>query len=205
MESSNVSEPVSLRHDLLKSYRRNAIFGWFVAVVFFITTLILLAVLILRPSPLMGVDANGTVVGQVVFDEPRLRSETEILSDMKGLARRCMTVSKITVWEDMEVCLNHVSDELRDIMLRTYEKTGYLTRIEEYGCSRVDFVFDEKNTGLLVHDRSDYYVEGVFTAQVKCLDLGESNPDTMKLSLTAVLVPKTTINPLGIRVIEYDD
>jgi hypothetical protein len=202
---SNISEAVPLRQDLLKSLRRTAWIGWSVAAILFIVVLVLVGVLVLRPTPLMGVDENGNVVGQVVFDEPRLRSSAQILSDMKGLARRCMTVSKISVWDDMEVCLNHVSDDIRNVMLETYEATGYLTRIEEYGCERVDFAFNDTNTGLTVHNRSDYYVEGVFEANVTCMDMGGNTPENMKLSLKAVLVPKTTLNPLGIKVIEYAD
>ena len=202
---SNISEADPLRQDLLKSLRRTAWIGWSVAAILFIVVLVLVGVLVLRPTPLMGVDENGNVVGQVVFDEPRLRSSAQILSDMKGLARRCMTVSKISVWDDMEVCLNHVSDDIRNVMLETYEATGYLTRIEEYGCERVDFAFNDTNTGLTVHNRSDYYVEGVFEANVTCMDMGENKPENMKLSLKAVLVPKTTLNPLGIKVIEYAD
>jgi len=202
---SNISEAVPLRQDLLKSLRRTAWIGWSVAAILFIVVLVLVGVLVLRPTPLMGVDENGNVVGQVVFDEPRLRSPAQILSDMKGLARRCMTVSKISVWDDMEVCLNHVSEDIRNVMLETYEATGYLTRIEEFGCERVDFAFDDKKTGLTVHNRSDYYVEGVFEANVTCMDMGGSQPESMRLSLKAVLVPKTTLNPLGIKVIEYAD
>lgn len=202
---SNVSEAVPLRQDLLSSLRRTALVGWIVAGILFVVVLILVGVLVLRPTPLMGVDENGNVLGQVVFDEPRLRSPAQILSDMKGLARRCMTVSKISVWDDMEVCLNHVSEDIRNVMLETYEATGYLTRIEEFGCERVDFAFDDKKTGLTVHNRSDYYVEGVFEANVTCMDMGGSQPESMRLSLKAVLVPKTTLNPLGVKVIEYAD
>ena len=109
---SNISEAVPLRQDLLKSLRRTAWVGWAVAAILFIVVLVLVGVLVLRPTPLMGVDENGNVVGQVVFDEPRLRSSAQILSDMKGLARRCMTVSKISVWDDMEVCCCDCNDIL---------------------------------------------------------------------------------------------
>ena len=37
------------------------------------------------------------------------------------------------------------------------------------------------------------------------MDMGGNKPENMKLSLKAVLVPKTTLNPLGIKVIEYAD
>src|SRR5690554_117223 len=204
-DKSNVAKPLPLRRDLMLSYRNASILGWAVALIELAVIVGLVVFIALRPAPLMGVDENGYVVGQVIFDEPRLRSGEEVLADMKNFVRRCMTTSKQTVWEDIAVCINHLEPELAESRMQVYEESGELLKIEAYGCDRVEFNFDAANTGLTKHDRGDYLAEDLLTGTVACND--KKNPDfkDFKVKLTAILTPRTDKKPLGIEVYSYED
>lgn len=204
-DKSNVAKPLPLRQDLMQTYKRAALLGWVVSLVLLIAVIALIVFIALRPAPLAGVDENGFVVGQVVFDEPRLRSGEEILADMKNFVRRCMTTNKQTVWEDMAVCVNHLEPTLAEKRISVYEETGELLKIEAYGCERVEFSFDTKGTGLTRHDRGDYIAEGLLTGSVACNDTKNPQFKEFKVKLTALLTPKTDKKPLGLQVYSYED
>lgn len=205
-DKSNVAEPIPLRRDLMIAYRRQSVIGWVVAGALLFLNVGLSLYIALNPAPLKGVDEYGRVVGQVIFDEPRIRGADEILGDMKNLVRRCLTTSKQTVWEDISICLSHMNQTIQDSLMENYEQTGDLLRIEAYGCDRVDFNFIESETGLIELKRGDYFAEGLFSGSVSCLD-NAARPGTQdfKMRVAVILRPKTENRPLGLEVIQYDE
>lgn len=204
-EKSNVSEPLPLRRDLMDAYRRSSFIGWVVAAFFALTTTGLSVFIAVRPAPLKGVDQNGKVVGTVIFDEPRLRSSNEILSDMKNLVRRCLSTSKQTVWDDISVCMNHLSPDLQGAMMDEFEASGELVKIANAGCDRVSFSYSDKDTGLTKHDRGDYFVEGIMTGSIVCNDRPGDAGVQFKLKVSATLIDKTESKPFGLEVVQYED
>lgn len=204
-KQSNVAEPLPLRRDLMKTYRNAALLGWIVAAVLFVVSIALAIFIALKPAPLAGIDKDGFVVGQVVFDEPRLRDSNAVLADMKNFVRRCLTSSKQTVWEDITICMNHLESDLADKRMEAFEESGELLRIESYGCDRVEFNFDAAKTGITKHERMDYMAEGLLEGTAACNDSGNADFRKFKIKLTALLVPKTENVQLGIKVYDYED
>lgn len=204
-EKSNVAKPIPLRQDLMKTYRQSALMGWIVSFILLVVVIGLSIFIAVRPTPLSGIDENGFVVGQVIFDEPRLRSSEEVLADMKNLIRRCLTTSKQTVWEDIAVCINHLQPDIADKRMKAYEESGELLQIDAYGCDRVEFTFDTKGTGIIKHERHDYMAEGQLSGTVACND--SKNPDFLdfKVNLSVLLRPRTDKLPFGIEVYSYED
>lgn len=204
-EKSNVAQPIPLRQDLMKTYKQAALGGWVVSFILLAVVIGLSVYIAVKPAPLAGIDENGFVVGQVVFDEARLRSSEAVLADMKNLLRRCLTTSKQTVWEDVSICINHLEPKMAAARLAAYEESGEILRIDAYGCDRVEFSFDNKETGLTKHNRGDYIAEGQLSGTVACND--SKNPDykDFKVKVTAFLKPRTAKLPLGLEVYSYED
>lgn len=204
-EKSNVAKPIPLRQDLMKTYRQSALLGWGVSLILLAVVIGLSIFIAVKPTPLAGIDDDGFVVGQVIFDEPRLRSREEVLADMKNLIRRCLTTSKQTVWEDVSVCINHLQDDIAEQRMAAYEESGELLEIDAYGCDRVEFSFDTKDTGIISHKRHDYMAEGQLAGTVACND--SKNPDFLdfKVNLSVLLKPRTDNLPFGIEVYSYED
>lgn len=202
---SNVADPLPLRRDLMKTYRNAALLGWIVAGILLVVALGLAIFIALKPAPLAGIDKNGFVVGQVVFDEPRLRDSNSVLADMKNFVRRCLTSSKQTVWEDITICMNHLERDLADKRMEAFEQSGELLRIASYGCDRVEFNFNSAKTGITKHERMDYMAEGLLEGSAACNDSSNAEFRQFKVKITALLVPKTESEPLGIKVINYED
>lgn len=202
----NLSErPETLRWDLITSYKRVSFLGWFLFIVTLLLLILQTAYYSIKVHPVMASE-NGKVIGQVIFDEPRLRMPSEILSDMRNVVRKCSSADKENIWDDMAVCFSHMNPKLAEASMSMYEQSGELLTIESYGCQDVEHDFDPEETKIKNHNPNDYLVEAVIAGTVSCNDDPENVlSDSFKVVITSVLVPKNTARSYGLEIIKYEN
>jgi hypothetical protein len=198
------SKQLAPTDDLVTKAARFGAFGW---IAFFITLAALVVqnlFLLVRPNPVLA-SVNGEVVGQVVFDEARVRSNDQILGDLKMWVKGCTTANKNTVYEDLTVCLNHMDKALADTKVEEYQKNNYAPSVKEYGCDNTNTVFDDKKIQLQ-RDALGLAVKASIEGEVQCVIPGKQPLiQTFAIEVEADLVGRTTTSPLAIKVRNYWD
>jgi hypothetical protein len=148
---------------------------------------------------------NGKVVGQVIFDEARIRSNENIVIDVKSWVQHCSSINKHTVLEDLTICLQHMEAGLSEERLSFWEEQNYVSRIKNTGCSKTQIEFDDEQT-IIVRDALQLAAQVKVAGSVICI---QSNGDPLGQdfiwTVDAQLIPRDTNFPLGISVIDYKD
>lgn len=202
-----MSEDIKLKHkpelsasdDLVIKAARFGAFGWVVAAILLLVLIVQNLIIGLSEKPVLATH-DGKVVGQVVFDEARLRSDDQVLADLKKWVAKCTTVNKLSVYEDLAICLNHMDPKLAEQRLADYEQNLYATRIEKYGCKDTEIVFSDEETQL-TRKPLDYLAEATLAGEVQCKTPNqEPVGQEFKINVVASLTERTTYNPLAIRV-----
>jgi len=198
------SKPETPHNDLVASAARFGAFGW---LAFFIVLFVLIIQNVfyaLIPKQIMASE-NGVVVGHVQFDEPRLRDMDVITADIKIWLSRCISINKTTIYEDLAVCLRHMDDNLAEIKLALYEKTGYAPYVQAKGCTRTEVEFDDKKN-TFHRDKTLYWVEAEMLGKIICNIVGKKPTfQEFNVKVLAQLTNKTTSNTLGLKVAELKD
>jgi hypothetical protein len=201
----NVSEETNLNDNLVNELSKKSNFGWVVAFVFFVTTILLILFIALKPEKLYGIDKDGYVVGQVIFEERETRSNDQILADLKNLVVRCVSVSKSTIYEDTSLCLSHMESDLAELRLKDLTENNTTKRIEQLGCINITYTFDNELTGLIKSDRKN---RGGIVANLKgtviCND-GETTGQEFFVDIEATLMDKTTARPFALEITKMED
>ena len=174
---------------------------------FFITLFILLAqnlIYMLLPKDILAAE-NGLVIGQVQFDESSNRDADIITADLKTWVSRCTSVNKLTIYEDLSVCLRHMNEELAEAKLAAYREMNNAPYVENYGCERTETQFFDDQTQF-DRDLETGLVDASLSGQVLCVVPGEK-PKEQQFSVRtiAMLVDKTSNNPLGFTVQTFED
>ena len=202
-EINSASSRVSHVHDDLIS--RSARFGGFGWLAFFITLILLLlqnAFYSLKPKEVMA-ERDGVIVGQVMFDEVLNRDKNIVLADIKTWSSRCVSINKLSVYEDLAVCLTHMEKELADEKISFYEESNYAPYIEAFGCEKTETRFDSQRTE--VFSKKGKIYANIY-GEVICNVTGE-RPKSQEFAHTIEgdLYPKTESLTLGFRVSEYGE
>ncbi len=196
--------PEDIHNDLVVKAARFGAFGW---LAFFIVLVILVLqniIYALKPINVLASE-NGVVVGQVEFNEPRIRHIDTITADLKIWVSRCTSINKLTIYEDLAVCLRHMDEHLSEEKLRMYDKTEYGPYVENFGCQRTEVSFDAERQSI-ARDKSKYWVEAEFYGKITCNMPGaKSTHQDFSISLVAMLTGKSTTNILGFKVSEFRD
>ena len=203
-EPMNVEKaPGLIKTDLITRQGRVAALGW---VAFFIVLLVLVVqtlFIALRPKEVLA-SVDGKVVGQVVFDEARIRDNDAILADVKKWVERCSSLNKITIYEDLAVCLNHMDADLANERVTSYQKNNYASTIAKIGCTRTDIEFDTSTT--LERDNLGYQIVAVVEGRNICIIPGQKpKSQAFKQQIFAKLVNRDTNRPLGLIVSKFAD
>lgn len=197
--------PGALKADLVDRAARFGAAGW-IAFAFTATALIVQnVVMAIMPDPVMAAE-NGKVIGQVIFDEAKIRANDEILGDVKSWVARCTSVNKLSIYEDLAICLNHMDQDLSEARLKDYEKRNYAVAIEKFGCERPSVDFD--NTKTTVKRKTDlpYEINATVAGNVLCAVPGDkAASQAFVVELSARLTDKTTALPLGFQVSTFKD
>lgn len=205
MDDMNLQErTLSNSDDLVIKAARFGSLGW---LAFFLLLIVFVAQNVIWQLKAKEVWAaeNGVIVGQVVFDETKSRSNDRVIGDLKEWVAACTTVNKIKVWEDLAICLGHMSADLADIKILEYEKTSYAANIEAYGCDRTTINFDHKKIDFKREPLTEW-INARMVGTVVCED-GSNKPPSQDfdMQIKAQLVRRTTSNTLAIKVTEYRD
>lgn len=195
---------VSPHDDLVYKASRFGAAGWCLAGILLLILIVENLYLALAPKPVLATQ-DGVVVGQVVFDETRVRSDDQILADLKVWTAKCTSANKLSIYEDLSVCLNHMAPDLANARLSEYEDTQYVVKIEKFGCQNTDVRFHDQAINLQ-REPLDHLAEAVISGEVICKDPGQKPASqSFKFGLIAELVPRTSNKPLAINVIEQWD
>lgn len=190
--------------DFITLAARYSLLGW----VAFLVTLILLVAQTLfmtLKEPMVLASVNGEVVGQVIFDEARLRADEDIIRDAKHWLARCMSLDKHTIYDDLSVCVKHMDVALAQQRLDDYQANHYPETIELYGCQETSINFDPEQTTLhreAMATRATITLAGSMT----CFNQGQ--PPNIKAFATVIhadLIGRTTATPLALRVTSFRD
>lgn len=197
--------PQAIKVDLVTRAAYFGAVGW---IAFGITALVLVAqniALSVLPKQVMASE-NGVVVGQVIFDEAKIRADDEILADVKAWVARCTSVNRLSIYEDLAICLNHMDQDLADIRLKQYEKNNYVVTIEKFGCERSAINFDNTKTHIARKDTLSYEITGQVAGDVICSVPGDKPViQAFAIDLTARLKNKNTAHPLGLEITTFKD
>lgn len=196
---SNESEG-AVYDDLVKKAQRFGLFGYFLAFLFALALVVQNLVYSLLPKEVWASE-DGKVIGQVVFDEPMLRSSDVVLGDFKDWAGYCTTVKKGRVFEDLAVCVNHMNTDLANRQIEEYEKTQYGAWVETYGCEKTQVTFDDRT----VIERSENRIDVVAKIYGQQLCTDTEKAQDFAIYVKAELTHKTLASPLGFEVIEWSD
>lgn len=201
----NTADKPNLNDNLVEQLARKSNFGWMVALFFIVLSIFLFVYFTLKPTPVLGVDNSGFVVGQVLFDEAHYRSEDDILADLKRLTVKCVSVSKVTIYEDTSVCLTHMDEDLADYRYTQLIEDNTIKRIEQLGCLDADYQFDYDFTTIKTLNRDDLTVDATVKGSVICKDDGKPTGQDFYLSISADLVDRTSEYPLALKIKQLED
>lgn len=208
MSSENINQregkPSAIKDDLVAKAARFGAFGWLAFFIMLIAFIVQNIIYTLIPQPTLATK-DGTVVGQVLFDEARIRSVDDITIDLKALVQRCTSVNKHSIYEDMAICLNHMNKELADIRLDQYEANNYITNIANIGCERTSIAFNPKQTKI-TRDDLGYSATGYVVGEVICVTPGKKPiSQAFNVELTVELTARDTNRPLGFKITNFED
>lgn len=197
--------PGALKADLVAKAALFGAVGW---IAFAVTAFALIGqniVMAVMPKQVMASE-NGKVVGQVIFDEAKIRADDEIIGDVKTWVARCTSVNKISIYEDLAICLNHMESNLADLRLKQYEKNNYAVTIEKLGCDRPTVEFDNEQTQVSRKDSMSYELAANVTGRVICAIPGDKPAvQSFAVDMMARLTNKSTARPLGFEVTSFKD
>lgn len=200
----NTAGPVDPQKDIVHKAARFGAFGW---LAFFVTLFVLIAqniILALAPKTVLAT-SDGVVVGQVVFDEARIRAPDQIMVDLKTWVQHCTSVNKNTIYEDLAICVNHMDAPLAEKRVQEYTQSNYAVNIANVGCDRTLIKFDDSGSSL-TRDQLGFSIEGQIAGEVICQQPhGDPISQEFDVRVYALLVPRDTNYPLGINVTSYED
>ncbi len=158
----------------------------------------------LMPKQILAAE-NGVVVGQIQFDEARYRDEDIITADFKIWVSRCTSVNKLTIYEDLAVCLRHMDEGLAEVKLQSYQDINYGPYVENYGCENTETKFFDDQTAFDRNTETNT-VDISLSGEVLCMLPGEQpNPQEFSVRTIAKLVNKNSLNTLGFKVSNFED
>jgi len=201
----NSAELGKAREDLVTKAARFGAFGWIVALVLLLALITQSIIVSLTPQQTLATK-GGIVVGQVVWDEARIRSNEDIVIDLKTWVQHCTSVNKHTVFEDLAICLNHMTSDLSKKRIKEYGDSNYATNISNIGCDKTILKFNNNVTTVKRDSALDYAIEGRVAGEIICpLPKGGQESQAFDIRLIAQLTERNTTYPLGMTVIKFED
>ncbi len=137
------SEDQRQAESFIKKLQRFAILGWFL---FFIVFAVLLASYFLGvvlPKPLLVVDSEGRVMGQIDFLEPVKRLDAEIITGGMRFLDFYLSLNSETIFDDYTIATGMMGPDLLEESKRLISEDGYLQKIA-IAKSRSHIAFDQE-------------------------------------------------------------
>ena len=187
-------------------FYRNA--GWLFSLILLFGLIAQNLIYAIMPDKVMAAE-NGQVIGQVIFDEPSLRSNSEIIGDIKKWATHCNSINKNTIYGSLSICYEHMTEEMGITIVTEhseprYQYGAYADHISATGCINDDYTFYDESTGLISRDKYNIVEAEIKGSQI-CLDGAEPYHNDFYIKVKAKLIPRTSIISFGLEVSEYYD
>ena len=187
---------------LVLMLRRYALLGW---VLFFLLALYTGAYILVKagqPIPVLTMDQDGRLIGNIDYVDPLSRTDTELISGTKYFLLHHLSANSATIYEDAAIALSMMADTLSERTLAQYKTTNQLREIEKAGVtSRLTFARDPEQRARVVWRRAD-------TAAVALqgdVRIGEDISNAYSVELTVQIVPRTQDTAHGIKIIDIRD
>jgi len=187
---------------LVLMLRRYALLGW---VLFFLLALYTGAFVLVKagqPIPVLTMDQDGRLIGNIDYVDPLSRTDTELISGTKYFLQHHLSANSATIYEDAAIALSMMADRLSERTLAQYKTTNQLREIEKADVtSRMTFARDSEKRARVVWRRDD-------TAAVALqgdVRIGEDISNAYYVELTVQIVPRTQDYAHGIKIIDIRD
>ena len=187
---------------LVLMLRRYAVLGW---VLFFLLALYTGAYILVKagqPIPVLTMDQDGRLIGNIDYVDPLSRTDTELISGTKYFLLHHLSANSATIYEDAAIALSMMADRLSERTLAQYKTTNQLREIEKADVtSRMTFAREPEQRALVVWRRDD-------TAAIALqgdVRIGEEISNAYYVELTVQIVPRTQDYAHGIKIIDIRD
>ena len=187
---------------LVLMLRRYAVLGW---ALFFLLALYTGAFILVKagqPIPVLTMDQEGRLLGNIDYVDPLSRTDIELISGAKYFLLHHLSANSATIYEDAAVTLSMMGDELRERTVSQYKKTNQLREIEKADVtSRITFARDSEKRARVVWRRND-------TAAIALrgdVRIGDDVSNPYYVELTVQIVPRTQDYAHGIKIIDIRD
>ena len=206
MKDINAQEKkTNINDSFVVQAQRQGRMGWFAFTIVLLILMLQNLFYALKPKDVWAADKSGNVIGQVVFDESRYRSNDDVISDIKSWVVNCYSVNKITIINDESVCLTHLNDTLSEDRYKTMLSNQWIEKVLVNGCNKTDYRFNDIKTVLNHRNYAGYQAEMTLSGTVICSDSGTPVTQDFYVNVHARLKPRTENEPLAIEVYQMDD
>ncbi len=187
---------------LVLMLRRYALLGW---VLFFLLALYTGAYILVQagqPIPVLTMDQDGRLIGNLDYVDPLSRTDTELIAGTKYFLQHHLSANSATIYEDAAIALSMMADTLSERTLAQYKTTNQLREIEKAGVtSRLTFARDPEQRARVVW-RRDGMAAIALQGEVR---IGEDIRNAYFVELTVQIVPRTQDSAHGIKIFDIRD
>ncbi len=190
---------------LIVRLQRYALLGWSL---FFILFVVLIGSYFLNtflPKPLLVVDSEGRVMGEIDFFDPVKRLDEELLAGGMKFLSFYLSVNSETIFDDYSIAMNMMTLELLEQAKVSVVEDGYLAQIEQ-AKSRSHIEFSEgENVPKIIQrgdEESSMRLQGTLTVFPAA---GSPQITPFDITLFLKVVPSTTLRRSGIEISAIHD
>jgi len=187
---------------LVLMLRRYALLGW---VLFFLLALYTGAYILVKagqPIPVLTMDQDGRLLGNIDYVDPLSRTDIELISGAKYFLQHHLSANSATIYEDAAIALSMMDDDLSERTLAQYKTTNQLREIEKADVtSRLTFAREPEQRARVAWRRND-------TAAIDLrgdVRIGDNVSNPYYVELTVQIVPRTQDYAHGIKIIDIRD
>lgn len=183
---------------VLRSLRRYGLLGWCLFGITALSLLGLSAAYSLVPRPVLVVDREGRVEGQIAWRGSRL-SHRQILDESEEFVSNLLSMNSATIFDEYAHALDMMSPPLRKRILDETRKDEYLSKIlAAHLTSWVTFATGGRAPHIVKVAGHQVWIEVSGSVVADSAHARRSAPFDLVLSIRRV--PRTTANTTGIEV-----
>lgn len=183
---------------ILKSLRRYGLLGWCLFGVSALSLLVLSTAYSLVPRPVLVVDREGRIQGQIAWRRSTL-SRRQMLDESEEFVSNLLSMNSATIFDEYARALNMMSPPLRRRILDETRKDEYLSKIlAAHLISWVTFATGGRAPHILKVAGHRVWVQVSGAIVADGAHAHRSAPFDLVLSIRRV--PRTTANATGIEV-----
>ncbi|MFQ5588172.1 MAG: hypothetical protein ACE5F7_04970 [Nitrospiria bacterium] len=189
----------------LMRLQRYAVLGWFL---FFLVFVILVGSYFLNtflPKPLLVVDSEGRVIGDIDFLEPVKRLDEEIISGGMRFLDFYLSMNSHTIFDEYAVATSMMGPELLEEIKRLITEDGYLHKIATAN-TRSDIEFDQEENPPEIIKRGEHESAVRYRGTLTMFHKNEEPvKDPFDITLFMKFHPSTSLRRSGIEITAIHD